>query len=157
MGSQDLHERLTQIVEPIVHSFGLELWGLETPNAPKGGVLRIYIDSPQGVGIDQCAELSKHLNPILDVEDPIPGSYTLEVSSPGLERPFFNFEQLAPYIGEKIYLKSRSPIEGRKKWRGQLLSARDMQIELDTGKDSTVTIHWDEIKKIHLIYDPPKK
>ncbi len=156
MGSKDLQERLTQIIEPIVNSFGLDLWGLETPNAPKGGVLRIYIDSPQGVNIDQCAELTKHINPILDIEDPIPGSYTLEVSSPGLERPFFSFEQLGPYVGERIFLKLRSPVQGRKKWRGKLLSAREMKIELETGNEDTLKVNWDEIKKIHLLYDPPQ-
>jgi len=156
MGTKDLQTKLTEIIEPIVESFGLDLWGLEPPKSPKGGVLRIYIDSPQGVSIDQCAEISKHLNPILDVEDPIPGSYTLEVSSPGLERPFFNFSQLESYIGERIYLKLRSPLDGRKKWKGVLSAAGNMQIELTTDKENTITINWDDIKNIHLLFEPTK-
>lgn len=145
---------MTELIKPIVESFGMDLWGLEIPNAPKGGVLRIYIDSFQGVNIDQCAEISKHLNSILDVEDPIPGSYTLEVSSPGLERQFFEFEQLTPYIGEKAFVQLTSPQQGRKKLRGKLLSANNLNVELlDTENRETLNFRWNDIKKIHLISD----
>ncbi|WP_027369595.1 ribosome maturation factor RimP [Desulfovermiculus halophilus] len=145
------HEHLVSLIEPIVRSLGLTLWGIEPPSSPKGGKLRVFLDSEQGVSVDQCAEASRHISMLLDVDDPIPGSYVLEVSSPGLERLFFHFHQLADYIGHPVAVTLKDPVQGRKKWKGTLLQAADNEITLNS-KTQTVVLHWDQIHKMHLIY-----
>jgi ribosome maturation factor RimP len=145
------HEHLVSLIEPIVRSLGLTLWGIEPPSSPKGGKLRVFLDSEQGVSVDQCAEASRHISMLLDVDDPIPGSYVLEVSSPGLERLFFHFHQLADYIGHPVAVTLKDPVQGRKKWKGILLQAADNEITLNS-ESQTVVLHWDQIHKMHLIY-----
>jgi ribosome maturation factor RimP len=145
------HERLVSLIEPIVSSLGITLWGIEAPSSPKGGKVRVFLDSEQGVTIDQCAEVSRHISMVFDVEDPIPGSYVLEVSSPGLERPFFSFHQLADYIGHPMAVILKAPIHGSKKWKGTLLHAADNELTLQS-ETQTVVLGWDQIHKIHLVY-----
>lgn len=152
MEKSKLYIKLKQIIEPLAQSMGLRLWGMDLPAAPKGGVLRVYIDSEDGVSVEQCAELSRNLSVVLDVEDPFPGSYTLEVSSPGLERPFYEFEQLIPYVNQKIAVKLRDDIEGRKNWRGQLIEAKDNELTLEV-EGQKVTFNWNDIIKSHLIFE----
>lgn len=144
-------ERLTGLISPLVASLGLELWGIEIPASPKGGTLRLYIDGPGGVNVDQCAEVSRHVSALLDAEDPLPGPYTLEVSSPGLERPFFSLEQMDPYAGELMEAKLKEPLEGRKKWRGVLLEASGNRIRLEV-EGRKVDLPWDTIQKVNLKY-----
>ncbi len=148
---QKIRQRLTELVQPLIDSFGLQLWGLEIP-AARGGILRVYIDAPQGVTVEQCAEVSKHLNIILDVEDPLPGPYTLEVSSPGLERPFFSLDQLTPYIGNRLFLQLKEPLQGSKKWRGSLLKTDENSVFIQSQQQE-ISFPWETIKKIHLIYE----
>jgi ribosome maturation factor RimP len=152
MDASHLQDSLRELIEPFVRSHGLELWGIEAPSSPRGGTLRVYIDAEGGVTIDQCATLSKGLNHILDVEDPIPGPYTLEVSSPGLERPFFSLEQLKGYTGRRIGLKLGSPFQGSRKWRGSLIGVENDAVVLE-AESGSVRIPWGQVKKARLIYD----
>ena len=145
------HERLVSLIEPIVSSLGLTLWGIQAPSSPKGGKLRVFLDSDQGVSIDQCAEASRHISMLLDVEDPIPGSYVLEVSSPGLERPFFYFHQLAAYIGEPTAVTLKSPVQGSRKWKGTLTHAANNEFTLES-EAQTLVLDWDQVQAMHLIY-----
>jgi ribosome maturation factor RimP len=89
----------------------------------------------------------------LDAEDPLPGPYTLEVSSPGLERPFFSLEQIGPYAGDLMEVKLKEPWEGRKKWRGILLEAEGSRIRLEV-EGRKVDLPWDRVEKIHRKYVP---
>ena len=148
---EQVKAHLTGLISPFVASLGLELWGIEIPASPKGGTLRLYIDGPGGVNVDQCAEVSRHVSALLDAEDPLPGPYTLEVSSPGLERPFFSLEQMAPYAGELIEAKLKGPLQGRKKWRGILLEAAGTHIRLEV-EGGKVELPWDAIQKVNLKY-----
>lgn len=145
------NDRLVSLIEPVVSSLGLTLWGIEVPSSPKGGKLRVFLDSSRGVTIDQCADVSRHISMLLDVEDPIPGSYVLEVSSPGLERIFFHFHQLLDYIGHPMAVILKEPLQGSKKWRGTLLQAADYELTLQTDT-CTLSLHWDQIQRIHLVY-----
>ena len=146
---------IREIVEPLLASLGLGLWGIEMQTTPRGSLLRIYVEAEGGVTIDQCKTVSKHLSLIFDVDDPLPGSaYTLEVSSPGLERPFFSIEQLRPYLGQKIALKCKQPVQGSKKWRGHVSSIDGNSIELQT-ENQTLSLDWDQCSRIHLVYDGP--
>ncbi len=152
MDHEKLQKKIVKLIKPIIKSMGLRLWGIEIPSTPKKGILRIYVDSENGVTIDQCAELSRHLNLILDVEDPIPGPYNLEVSSPGLERKFFELEQLKPYINYKINLKLKQPVNGRKNWKGTVLKVEDQKFVLLVDNQQ-ILFSWDQIQKANLIFN----
>jgi ribosome maturation factor RimP len=146
---ETLHAQLDELFRPLVESMGLRLWGLQVP-ASRGGTVRVYIDSPQGVSVDQCAQASRHLSHVLDAEDPIPGSYTLEVSSPGTERPFFTLEQVREYMGRKVHLKTRTAVQGRKNWSGRVRDAQENRLHLETDSGAQ-SFTWDEIRTIHLV------
>ena len=116
---------LSNLAAPLAASLDLELWGIETTFSGRG-IVRVFVESENGVSIEQCAELSRLLSLSLDVEDIIPGAYVLEVSSPGLERTFFTGEQLALAVGERVEITLHQPQDthpNRKKFRGLLQNA----------------------------------
>lgn len=163
MTANTIHEQILDIITPIIHSFDLALWGMEFIPGGKA-VLRIYIDGPEGVTIDQCATISRHIGLALEVEDVIAGAYNLEVSSPGLERPLFSTEQLGAYIGHKIELVLRGPaaqFPGRKKFIGTVESVDNDNFVLTVdplkgGKETEqeeLRVQWSEVKKVKTVYD----
>lgn len=109
------------MLEPAVSALGYEFWGLEYLTHARQTVLRVFIDSPDGITVDDCAAVSRQLSAVLDVEDPIAVEYTLEVSSPGMDRPLFTLQQYAGYIGEQVKLRLRAPFEGRRNFSGRLV------------------------------------
>lgn len=111
---------LQGLIEPAVTSLGFQLWGIEFLSQGKHSTLRVYIDSEEGVNVDGCAKVSHQISGILDVEDPIAGNYSLEVSSPGMDRPLFTLEQFAEYAGSIVQIKLRIAFEGRRKFKGVL-------------------------------------
>ncbi len=113
-------EILRGLIEPAIEALGCELWGIEfnPPGRHYRSVLRVYIDSKSGVGIDDCEKISRQISSVMDVEDPITGEYTLEVSSPGLDRPLFTLAQYGEYSGHKAKVKLRVPFEGRRNFTG---------------------------------------
>lgn len=126
-----LRDGLIRLLEPAVGGLGYELVELEFVPAGPGGVLRLYIDAPPGITLDDCERVSKQVSAILDAEDPIPGHYTLEVSSPGLDRVLRKPEHFRRFAGNRIRLQLEAPIEGRKRFTGTLLEAQDEGIALD--------------------------
>ncbi|SFX57197.1 ribosome maturation factor RimP [Marinospirillum alkaliphilum] len=118
MASKD--KLLEQLIEPVVQSLGFEFWGLELTGRGTNLLLRVYIESEQGITVDHCAQVSRQVSALMDVEDPIPGEYTLEVSSPGMDRPLFRLDQYQRYAGEQIQIKLRLPYEGQRKFSGLL-------------------------------------
>ncbi len=119
------HERLTLLIEPCVTVLGYELVGLEYAPGGDGGLLRVYIDSPAGITVDDCERVSHQVSGVLDVEDPIRGSYTLEVSSPGLDRPLFTPEHFERFAGETVRVRLDAPVQGRRKITGVLQGFSD--------------------------------
>jgi len=115
-------------------------------------LLRIYIDRPDGVTVDDCERVSHAVSAVLDVEDPIPGQYTLEVSSPGLDRVLRTREHFARYVGETVRVETNVAIDGRKRFSGRLTSAGDEAIELDV-EGRKVTIALAAVHKARLIAD----
>jgi ribosome maturation factor RimP len=113
-------QTLQALIEPVVSALGLELWGVEFHAAGRNSTLRIYIDAPDGVSVDDCARVSHQVSGVLDVEDPIPEQYLLEVSSPGLDRPLYTLAQFQAYAGHQVQLRLRAPFEGRRKFKGLL-------------------------------------
>lgn len=116
-----LRDDLTALLAPVVESVGLELWELEYSPRQSGGLLRLYIDSPRGVTVDDCADVSHAVSDALDAADPIPGHYTLEVSSPGLDRVLRTHDHFARFAGEDVRVEMKSAIGGRKRFNGPLL------------------------------------
>lgn len=127
--SPELHE----LVAPVVESMGFELVGIEYHANSKNGLLRVYIDSGGGITVDDCAAVSHQVSGLLDVEDPVTGRYTLEVSSPGLDRPLFVPEHYRRFVGSKVALKLIRPIEGRagRKLTGVIVSAEEARVSLE--------------------------
>jgi ribosome maturation factor RimP len=113
-------DQLQAMLAPAVTALGFEFWGLEYLTHGRQAMLRVFIDSPNGINVEDCAKVSRQLSAVLDVEDPITVEYTLEVSSPGMDRPLFTLEQYGRYIGEQIKIRLRAPFEGRRNFSGQL-------------------------------------
>lgn len=118
MIQQDIENTLRDAVE----SLGCQWWGCEFSQHARNAMLRIYIDKPEGVAIEDCERVSRQVSALLDVHDLIPGQYRLEISSPGIPRPLFYLDQYAQYIGQGVYLKLNRPVEGRRKIQGTLLA-----------------------------------
>ena len=115
-----LEKKLNDMFEPVIESMNYELVGVELAGSGKGTVLRVYIDAEQGITVDDCSAVSYQVSGILDVEDPIHGHYTLEVSSPGLDRPLVKPEHFSQFIGELEKVRSSEPVLGRKNFKGIL-------------------------------------
>jgi len=126
-------EQIRQLLEPTVEAMGFELWGVEYLSQGRHSLLRLYVDGENGVTVDDCAAISEQVGGVLDVEDPIHGEYTLEVSSPGLDRLLFRLDQYPGYVGEVVELRLRSPFEGRRKFKGVLrgIEGEDVVIQVD--------------------------
>lgn len=127
-----LNEQLTVLLEPAVEAMECELWGIEYLQGRRP-VLRIFIDREEGVGVEDCERVSRQVSSILDVEDLIRVEYTLEVSSPGMDRPLFTRAQFERFIGEQVSVRLRFPYEGRRKFKGRLAAVEndDVVIAID--------------------------
>jgi len=143
-------DMISDLLRPTVEALGLELWGIEHLSRGRSSLLRIYIDNQEGITIDDCERVSRQVSGILDVEDPLSGEYTLEVSSPGLDRPLFNFEHYGRFIGEIVNLRLRAPIDGRRKFKGVLEKAETDQITL-TVDGELVHIPFLQIEKANIV------
>jgi ribosome maturation factor RimP len=144
-----LREQLTELLEPIVSNLGYELWELEFLPRANGALLRLYIDSAEGISLDDCERVSHAVSAALDSADPIPGQYTLEVSSPGLDRVLRTPAHFERFTGERVRVEMNRLIGGRKRFSGQLLAANDREITLivDGGR---VSLPIDDIHKARL-------
>jgi len=124
------------IVEPVVTSLGYELVGIEFLMQGRSGLLRVYIDTEDGIMLEDCQRVSHQLSGVLDVEDVIKGEYQLEVSSPGLDRPLFTEEHFERFQGHKARLKLTAPLEGQRKYKGTLRGVKNDQVVLEiTSKE----------------------
>ncbi|MFO7816654.1 MAG: ribosome maturation factor RimP [Thermodesulfobacteriota bacterium] len=149
---QDPAKQIQELIQPICSSMGVDIWGIETSFSGRRGIVRIYIDSPEGVGIEQCSELSREAGTLLDVEDIIHGSYNLEVSTPGLDRTFFNPEQLKDFIGREIRITLKEPLEKRKKFTGKLVSVAGEEICILMEDNEQFSFDFQETKKVKLLF-----
>lgn len=129
-------DELAALLGPTVERLGYELADLEVRLGGKNGLVRLFIDSPEGIGLDDCEKVSRAVSALLDVEDPVPGNYDLEVSSPGLDRKLRKVEHFQRFIGQIVKVKLRFPLEGRRRFRGKLLSADDENIVVEVDGES---------------------
>jgi len=129
-------DELLKLLEPSVERLGYELADLEVRLGGKGGLIRVYIDKPEGVDLEDCEKVSRAVSALLDVEDPVPGNYNLEVSSPGLDRKLTKVEHFQRFEGETLKVQTRFPVEGRRRFRGTLVSSDDENIVLEVDGES---------------------
>lgn len=145
-----LVQSLTDIIRPAVEATGFELWGVEFIRVGRDATLRVFIDHTDGITVDDCAVVSGQISMVLDVEDPIDLAYNLEVSSPGMDRPFFYLEQYEGYHGDEISVQLIAPVDGRRKFIGRLIQVDHelLTFHLDDGQ---ITVAFSQIKKANLV------
>ncbi|MGS0628260.1 MULTISPECIES: ribosome maturation factor RimP [Photorhabdus] len=144
-----LEQKLTAMISAPVEALGFELVGLEFIRA-RVSTLRIYIDSENGITVDDCADVSHQVSAVLDVEDPISVLYNLEISSPGLERPLFTAEHYQRFIGEEVSLVLRLAMQNRRKWLGVIKTVDGEMITVTVdGKDEVFALS--NIQKANLV------
>jgi len=141
-------ERLVDLLEPVVAGLGYELVGVEFDGHQR--VLRVYIDRPEGISLDDCSKVSYQISGVLDVEDPIPGRYQLEISSPGLDRPLSELQHFERFKGEMARLYLSSPLEGRRRFKARLLGVEGDWVLIEDG-EATLRIPYETIDKACLV------
>ena len=161
---------ISNLLSPTVQALGLELLGVEYLPSPGGATLRLYIDipnvdggdvasdseTPRMVGIEDCEAVSREVSAQLDVEDPISGNYTLEVSSPGVDRPLFTPEQFARFLGEEVKIGLKLPQDGRRRLQGRIavIDGERIDLEIEAKPESQrVSVAFDNIEKARLVPD----
>ncbi|MGE5581556.1 MAG: ribosome maturation factor RimP [Bacillota bacterium] len=148
---EDIVERLGQ---PVAEKLGYELVAVEYRKEGPDWVLRCFIDSPAGIGVDECQRFSEALGTVLDKEDPIPGSYLLEVSSPGIERPLRKDADFVRFAGENVELRLNKPINGQKVYQGELLglvAGGPEKLIRIKQKETIIEIPRTEVAKVHIM------
>jgi ribosome maturation factor RimP len=146
-------EQIEKLVEPAVEAMGYELAELEWRLGPGRGLLRLFIDKDDGITLDDCEQVSRQVAAMLDVEDPIPGDYVLEVSSPGLDRKLVKPAHYDRFAGCEVKVKLRRMIDQRRRLRGTLLAREGANVLLRVDGD-TVTLPMAEIDVARLVPDP---
>jgi ribosome maturation factor RimP len=142
-----LRERLIGLVEPLVGRLGYELVDLEY--GAGHGIVRVFLDAAAGVGVDDCERVSREISALFDVEDPIPGTYTLEVSSPGFDRVLRTREHFGRFVGSRVFVELKEPRDGRRRYTGELLAVDDEGIALAVDQQR-VAVAFAEIGKARL-------
>lgn len=143
-------EQLHALIAPVAASLGCELWGLEYLTQGRYTTVRIYIDREEGVSLEDCEKVSRQVSSVMDVEDPIDSEYTLEVSSPGMDRPLYTLEQYARYIGEQINVRLRLARDGRRKFKGTILAVEGDEVRIAVD-DIEYLLSVDAIDKANII------
>ena len=144
-----LRERLIALIEPLAGRLGYELVDVEYSAGRSSATVRLFIDRPEGVGIEDCERVSREVSALLDVEDPIPTAYTLEVSSPGFDRVLRTRAHFERFAGSRVFVELAAPREGRRRYTGTLLSAGEAGVELEVGGQK-VTVGYGEMAKARL-------
>jgi ribosome maturation factor RimP len=153
VGHNSIAERVQQLAEQVAIDHGLELVHTEVAGPENKPIVRVFIDKPHGVTHDDCSDVSLHLGTILDVEDFIHASYTLEVSSPGLERGLYKRADYERFAGSDAKLKTRQPIGGQRNFRGRLLGVDENDVLFEDRTNGRVRIPIDIITKANLEVD----
>jgi ribosome maturation factor RimP len=144
-----LRDQLVELLGPVVADLGYELWELEYTGQSGSGLLRLYIDSAEGISVDDCERVSRAVSAAMDVADPIASNYTLEVSSPGLDRVLRKREHFARFTGEQVRVETVRTVGGRKRFAGLLVKVEGDEITLEVD-GSTVSLPVDGINKARL-------
>ncbi|SHK23049.1 ribosome maturation factor RimP [Marinobacter antarcticus] len=144
-------KQLEDILRPVVEGLGYEFWGIEFRSQGYQSLLRVFIDDVEnGIGIEDCEKVSRQVSGVMDVEDPIKTEYTLEVSSPGMDRPLFRPEQYQAFVGHQVQIRLRMAFEGRRKFQGLIkgVEGEDIVVVVD---DHEYLLPFDSIDKAQII------
>lgn len=165
-------QALQDLIAPVVEACNVNLWGIEFLPQGKRSLLRIYIDKPvdasaepavnedgeeeqgRGIGVQDCVRVTQQVGAMLDVHDPISGEYSLEVSSPGWDRPFFQLEQMSGYIGHSVALRLISAVDNRRKFQAKLVAVDldNEMIQVEVEKQQVLEIDSHNIDKANLVF-----
>ncbi len=149
MTRQETRSLLIELIEPALEGMGYELLRLDYVTG-KHGHLNLFIDSEHGIGIEDCETVSRAVSGLLDMHDPIAHAYTLEVSSPGIERPLSKKEHFRKYIGEKVKLRTNTAINGNRKFSGQIINVAEENLEILQGNGEKTFIPFSLIERANL-------
>lgn len=144
------NEQLTELLSPTVEALGYELVGVEYHPNSVNALLRVYIDKADGIELDDCVAVNEQVSGILDVEDPINGKYTLEISSPGLDRPLFNLADFQRFIGSQAKIRLSRPIERQRNFKAEIIAVNDPVITVKEadGKQTELDINFIEVARL---------
>ena len=135
-------EDLNALLAPLIADLGLELVGIEFSPGRGGSLLRVYVDAPERpVTIDDCERASREISALLDVNDPVAGRYTLEVSSPGLDRPLFTPDQFRRFVGEAVKINVNLPLDGRRRFHGTIREIDGDRITIEQDGEAVEIVH----------------
>jgi ribosome maturation factor RimP len=144
-----LRERLIALIEPVLVRLGYELVELEYAAGRSQAVVRIFIDQPAGITVEDCERVSREVAALLDVDDPIPTAYTLEVSSPGFDRLLRTAAHFERFVGSRVFVELKAPRAGRRRYTGVLQAVNATGIELEVDKQK-VEVPFEDIGKARL-------
>jgi ribosome maturation factor RimP len=151
-------EQVRSVAARVTGDRGLELVDVELKRAPGGHLVRLFVDRSGGIGLDELQSVSMEVSAILDAEDPIEGAYTLEVSSPGLDRPLRSEAEYKRFAGSLARLSSYEPVDGRRHWTGRIVSCEDGVVTLDLEKERrTARVPFEKVAHGRLEVEFPKK
>ena len=153
MSSTAILSKIEAIAERVAQSEGIEIVEIELKGGGKNRFLRISIDRPEGVTHGDCELISQQVGTILDVEDVVPGAYTLEVSSPGVERKLLKYKDFERFTGKKIKAILREPVENSRRWEGTLASCADGRIHLEVAEGKTIQFPFEQVEKANLKFE----
>lgn len=153
VAKMDRLERIREVAERVATSEGLELVEVEYLGRSPSAILRIFLDKPGGISIGDCQNVSQQVGAILDVEDLIDRSYTLEVSSPGLDRKLLKPADYQRFAGRLVKIVLQGPRQGPRRFRGRLLGMVDGKVQVDTGDGQVVQLEYSEIEKANLVVE----
>jgi ribosome maturation factor RimP len=142
---------LTELLQGALAVYGYELWGYELNSFEGNRRLQVYIETPQGVSVDDCERASRQIGAVLDVEDPLEGKYLLEVSSPGLTRSLYTAAQYQRYVGQALKIRTAVGGEGRRTYQGELTHVTNEAVSL-VVEGETVILPFSEIEKANLVF-----
>ena len=150
---ESLQAKLTALAESLAASLGMEVVLAEIKGGGNRSVVRIFIDQPGGISLTDCERFSKRLSVLLDVEDFLPFSYVLEVSSPGLDRPLIRERDFARFSGKTAKVRTRLPVDGQRNMRGRILGVSGGKIALEIEPGKQIEIALAEIEKANLVIE----
>lgn len=154
MNRQDsLQARISELAENLAASMGMEVVLVEIKGEGNRSVVRVYIDQPSGISLDDCERFSRRLSVSLDVEDWIPSSYVLEVSSPGVNRPLTREKDFLRFCGENAKVRTRTPYGGQRNFKGRIAGVAGGRLELEVEPGRRVEIDLEDIERANLIGD----
>ncbi len=147
------YEKLEEIIKPAVETAGYDFVGIEYHANSVNSLLRVFVDKDGGVNLDGCIAVNEQVSAVMDINDPLTGKYTLEISSPGLDRPLFSLDDFSKFIGSKVKLRLSRPIERRRNFKGYI-KAVDLNssiISLEMDDEEKVEISYEQVEVARLI------